>query len=265
MVPAVVATATENFPKPPVVRVSGLGDTVQVDAAGAPVQAKFTFPEKSAAGVAVMSNVAVPPAATVADDVLAATEKPVAPMPAKGIVCGLSVALSVKVSVPVRLPLTVGVKVTLTVQLLLAGMNVPQVLDSPKSLPVWIRVMPACSSPELVSVTVWAALVVPTAWLPKEMLPGATVSIVMAPCPMSSTVRGLPAELSVIVRVPLRVPVVVGVKVTWIVQTPPAGDTVPQLFWMEKSAVAVAFDTVRAALPKSSTVMVCGLLGVPTC
>lgn len=77
--------------------------------------------------------------------------------------------------------------------------------------------------------------------------------------------RGLPAELSAIVKVPVRVPVTVGVKVTGIVQVPPAGETVPQLFWMEKSPVTVIFDTVRAALPISDTVTVCGLLGIPTC
>ena len=56
------------------------------------------------------------------------------------------------------------------------------------------------------------------------------------------------------VRVPLRVPVVVGVNVIWIAQVPPAGEAVPQLFWMEKSPLAVALETVSAALPKSTMV-----------
>ena len=73
-------------------------------------------------------------------------------------------------------------------------------------------------------------LVAPTSWLAKVKLLGATVAVLTAPCPVSSTERGLPAELSVMVKVPVRIPVAVGVNVTWIVHVPPAGDTVLQLF-----------------------------------
>jgi hypothetical protein len=105
--------------------------------------------------------------------------------------------------------------VTLTVQLVLTGRDVPQLLDSEKSPLVCTRVIPAGSTgPGLVTVTGCAVLVVPTAWFPNEMLCGAIVSVTTAPCPVRPTVRGLPAELSVIVKIPVRVPVAVGVKVT---------------------------------------------------
>jgi hypothetical protein len=81
VVRAIVATVTENFPELPAVRLSGLGDTEQLDDAGAPVQAKFTLPEKPESAVAVKLNVAVAPAATVADEALAAIANPVEPLP----------------------------------------------------------------------------------------------------------------------------------------------------------------------------------------
>jgi hypothetical protein len=63
--------------------------------------------------------------------------------------------------------------------------------------------------------------------------------------------------------VPVRKPFAVGVKVTFIVQVPPAGATVEQLFWTAKSPVAVAFETLSAALPKLTIVTASGLLAVP--
>lgn len=49
-------------------------------------------------------------------------------MPVRLTVCGLPVALSVMVTEAVRLPGAVGVNVTLTVQLLPANTELPQVL-----------------------------------------------------------------------------------------------------------------------------------------
>ena len=61
-------------------------------------------------------------------DRLAEGELEALPVPLRDTVCGLPEALSVTVSVPVREPAAVGVKVTLTVQLLLAAREVPQLL-----------------------------------------------------------------------------------------------------------------------------------------
>jgi len=50
------------------------------------------------------------------------------------------------------------------------------------------------------------------------------------PLPVNGTVCGLVLASSVIVRVPVRAPVVVGVNVTLILQLAPAASEVPQLF-----------------------------------
>jgi hypothetical protein len=55
------------------------------------------------------------------------------------------------------------------------------------------------------------------------------------PVPVSETVWGLVLALSVIVRVPVRAPVVVGVKVTLTVQVAPGASVVPQVFVWAKS------------------------------
>jgi len=69
-----------------------------------------------------------------------------------------------------------------------------------------------------VSVTNCGPLAVPICWVGKVRLDGDTPRFTLAPCPLSAIVRGLPGELSVIVSVPVRVPVVVGVNVTGIAQ-----------------------------------------------
>jgi hypothetical protein len=51
----------------------------------------------------------------------------------------------------------------------------------------------------------------------------------LAPVPLRATLCGEPVALSVMVSVPVRVPVVVGVKVTEIVQLAPAATLVPQV------------------------------------
>jgi hypothetical protein len=156
----------------PPVRVTGFGDTEQVDAVGAPEQVKFTVPEKSLAAEAVRLNVAVAPATTVVDAVPAVTAKPVEPMPVRETVCGLSFALSVRINVPVRVPLAVGVKLTVTVQLAVGESDMAQLFVSEKSPLVWRWLICSPKGPGLVKATVCAVLVVPTSWLPKDKLFG---------------------------------------------------------------------------------------------
>ncbi len=57
--------------------------------------------------------------------------------------------------------------------------------------------------------------------------------------PERLTVCGLPKALSLMVSVPVRVPVAVGVKVTVIEHTPPAARLLPQLLDWEKSPLTV--------------------------
>jgi hypothetical protein len=102
-----------------------------------------------------------------------------------------------------------------------------------------------------VSVTFWAVLV-PISWLAKESVLGEGTILSWSPTPKSGTVCGLPAELSVMVNVPVRVPTCVGVKVTPMAQLPPAGDTVVQLFdATAKSPLMATLETVKAFVPRS--------------
>jgi len=68
-----------------------------------------------------------------------------------------------------------------------------------------------------------------TAWAAKVRLVGETLAPGAVPVPDRETVWGLPDALSVMVRVPLREPVAVGVKVTLTVQVLLAARVVPQL------------------------------------
>jgi hypothetical protein len=89
-------------------------------------------------------------------------------------VCGLPLALSATLTAAVKEPLAAGVKVTLIVQLPPAATLAPQLLLCAKSLgfaPVSaIPLILKAPLPVLLKVTVWAALVAPTAWLPKARL-----------------------------------------------------------------------------------------------
>jgi len=104
------------------------------------------------------------------------------------------------------------------------------VLDSENGVLVATRDICTFSVPVFCTVIVCAVLVVPTAWLPKDRLVGDTDRVAWPGWPLKATVRGLPAELSVIVSVPVCGSELVGANVTPIVQLPPAAATVEQLF-----------------------------------
>ncbi len=95
---------------------------------------------------------------------------------------------------------------------------------------VAMLLMVSVAVPLLVSVTVCAALVVPTCWLLKVRVLLDNVTAGAIPVPLRLTLCGLPAALSVIDSVPVRVPVAVGVKVTLMVQLAPAATEAPQVF-----------------------------------
>jgi len=81
----------------------------------------------------------------------------------------------------------------------------------------------------LLKVTLIGALVVPTGILPKFKLVGARFTAGATPVPVNAAFWGLPLALSVTDRVPLRVPVAAGVKLTLILQLAPAPKLTPQL------------------------------------
>src|SRR5947209_9374180 len=145
-------------------------------------------------------------------------------MPLSATFCGLSAALSVRVRLALREPVAPGVKVTLMVQLAFAARLLGQLLVWAKS-PLFVPVNPMLvifrgTVPVSVSFTAAFALVVPTFWLPKLTLVGLrlTTGIVVVPVPLRATFWGLFSPLSVNVRLALRLPLAVGVKVTLTVQ-----------------------------------------------
>jgi hypothetical protein len=94
--------------------------------------------------------------------------------------------------------------------------------------------------------------------------PEGMASAKSSPVPLSVTVWGLLLALSVNVSVPLRLPVALGVKVTLMVQLAPGANELAQVLVWAKSPLVVRVSGVRAPLPVSVRVRVCGALVVET-
>jgi len=84
------------------------------------------------------------------------------------------------------------------------------------------------------------------------------------PVPARLTVCGLPVALSVMVIVPGRLPVAVGVNVTLMVQLAPAATELPQVLVWAYCALAAMLVTLSAAVPVLVSVTVCAALVVFT-
>jgi hypothetical protein len=185
------------------------------------------------------------------------------PVPVNETVCGLLLALSVTEIDPVRDPVAVGAKVTEIVQVPATATDEPQVLVWLKSPLAAIVVIVSVADPEFVSVTVWAALVVVSGWLPKLRLVGEKLTAgAVVPVPVSETVCGLPVALSVIETAPVRDPAAVGVKVTEIVQVPADATEAPHVLVWLKSPLAAMLVMARAAVPVLVSVTDCAALAV---
>lgn len=146
---------------------------------------------------------------------------------------------------------------------------VPQVLaeieKSPGFVPVKDSAIPVrVAVPVLVNVTVDADEVCPTVKLPNDTEVGLKEAAGETPVPLTGTVWGEPDALSVRVKVPERVPVVVGVNVTVYTQEALGASVVPhgELTW--KSPLTVAEVILRVAVPVFVRVIVCPALVVPT-
>jgi hypothetical protein len=108
--------------------------------------------------------------------------------------------------------------------------------------------------PVLTKVTDCGALEVPTLMVPKVRLfvESETLGLGLEPVPVKPTVCWLPdtpPELSVMVSVPVRVPLAVGVKTTLMVQLPPTLTLLPQMVGREKSPLVKILAIERAADP----------------
>jgi len=92
-------------------------------------------------------------------------------------------------------------------------------------------VMVKVEVPEFLSVTTWAALVEPTVVLANVKVAGVSVAVggAAAPVPVNVTFCGEPAALSAMLRVPVSVPVAVGLKLTEMVQVAAAARVVPHV------------------------------------
>jgi len=137
--------------------------------------------------------------------------------------------LSETVIDPVLVPVAIGVKITEIVQLDPALMLLPHVFVWLKSPLATMLLIASVAAPELVRMTLWALLLVPTCWEAKVTLGGESVTAGAVPEPDSATVCGLLLALSVIVSNSLSGPVVVGMNVTAKVQLAPAVTELPQV------------------------------------
>src|ERR1700685_230208 len=106
----------------------------------------------------------------------------------------------------VRGPLAVGVKVVVMVHDTFAATDVPQLFvwaKSPAFAPVRVMLERfSVAAPAFVSVTLCAALVVPTGLAANTRFAADKSTIGAAPVPASATVCGLPGALSMIFKVP---------------------------------------------------------------
>src|SRR5206468_1500818 len=198
------------------------------------------------------------------------------PFPLRENICGLPPASSASDSVPVRAPEAVGVKVTLMVQFApaakvagLVGQALAPVLVAAKSLEAANELIVKAAAPVFVSVTVIGALVVASSWLPKSRLVGANPTPGAVPFPLRENICGLPPASSASDSVPVRAPEAVGVKVTLMVQVPPAakvaglvGQALAPVLVAAKSLEAANELIVKAAAPVFVSVTVIGALVV---
>ena len=188
-------------------------------------------------------------------------------MPDSATVSGLDGALLATDSDPDADPLAVGANFTLTVQDPPAAMELPQVfvwLNGPLTL---TEDTDAAVLPGLVTVTVCAELVEPTARLPNETLDGDAVSallVLVVPVPDSATVSGLDGALLATDSDPLAAPLAVGANVTLTVHEAPAAMDDPQVFVWLNGPLTLTEDTDAAVLPGLVTVTDCAPLVDPT-
>lgn len=184
------------------------------------------------------------------------------PVPLRLTLWGLFMALSVSVRAPLRGPTPVGVKVTLMMQLALGATEPPQVLVWAKSPLALIARGARATLPEFVNVMVCEALWVDRACPEKVRLVAERLTTAASPVPLRVTVWGLLVALSVSVRVPVRGPGTLGVKVTPMVQAMPGLTGTVQLLVWAKSPVVLIVRGVRPPVPVLVNKIVCGALAV---
>jgi hypothetical protein len=175
------------------------------------------------------------------------------------------------VSVPVYVPLAVGVKVALIVQLPSALKSTPEQLSVSKktkepAVTATLEIL-SVALPVLAKVTDCGALEVPTLMVPKVRLFAESKTLGLEPVPVKPTVCWLPdtpPELSMMVSVPVRVPLALGEKTTLMVQLPPTLTLLAQMVGSKKSPLVEILAIERAADPVLLRVTGWEALEVPT-
>jgi hypothetical protein len=159
-----------------------------------------------------------------------------APVPLTGTLCGEVEALSVKTIAEERAPVEVGLNTTETVHVPPLGATLAHPvgvgIKSPALVPLeTIEVIVSAALPTFVTVSVCPADEVPTCCEANVRLVGATAKLLVAVCPvpLSGTVCGEPAALSVMLTVAGREPAVVGVNFTEIWHDPPGKTVLPHV------------------------------------
>ena len=168
-------------------------------------------------------------------------------------VCGLPPPLSATLSVPLRVPVAVGLNRMLTVQLAPPAIELPHVFPEIRKSPGLVPAMEnpvnvTVDAPALCTVIDLAALVVPTATVPKFSEVGERE--IAVPTPLRATVWVAGLASSVKVKLPVRVPMAVGVNVTLTVQLAPTATVLPQvLALMAKSPLMPILLMLSVAVP----------------
>jgi hypothetical protein len=137
------------------------------------------------------------------------------------------------------------------------------------SAPVTLMlVIDSGSLPELIKVTDWDAVAIPTASEPNAKLAVDRDTAGPSPVPPSAIDCGELPALSTMVMAAERAPPVVGPKCPWMLQFAPAARLVPQSFAKsnEDASAPVTLMLVmdRASLPVLARVTACDTLAVPT-
>jgi hypothetical protein len=165
---------------------------------------------------------------------------------------GESVALLLSEAVPLNVPIAVGAKVTLK-EVLWPALSVSGKLRSPSLKPVpemlALEIVTA-AVPVLVMITENTVLC-PTSVLPKFSLFGLSARVIVTPVPARRSVLSESVALPLSETVPLKVPVVVGAKVTLKEVTWPTFSVTGRLRSLSLKAVpeTLALEMVTAVAP----------------
>jgi len=188
------------------------------------------------------------------------------PCPLRLTIAGPAGAFPEMRRLPARLPGADGLKVTAMAQLAPTATEVPQVLVWAKSPVAATLARVRGPVPLLVSVTALAALAVPTNWLAKFTVaePNEIWETGARPLPPRLAICGEFPALSVTVKMPVRLPVAVGVNAIEMEQLAPLVNVGPQLFVWTKSPVTAIRVMVRITAWLLLSVMVLAALERPT-